>query len=126
MVFKMCGVTDVVTRTNIINQEGFTTIEDLGVLKNDSDVSDMAKRMASRMLVEGRVQLGTVGIKRVQTLVWWVRDHQKRGLAIDAALFSVEKLELSHKQNNEIPQRYVFTDSLFKYNCIRHPRNKRN
>jgi hypothetical protein len=72
MVFEMCGVTDAATRTNIINQEGFTRIEDLGILENDTDVSDMAKRMASRMLAKGRVLLGTVIIKRLQTLVWWV------------------------------------------------------
>ena len=71
MVFEMCGVADAVT-TNIINQEGFTRIEDVGILENDTDVSDMAKRMASRMLAEGRVLLGTVIVKRLQTLVWWV------------------------------------------------------
>jgi hypothetical protein len=33
------------------------------------------------------VILGTVVIKRLQTLVWWVRDHQKRGLPLVAAEF---------------------------------------
>ena len=69
MVLEMCGVADVATRNNIINREGFTTIEDLGVLENNTDVSDMAKRMASRMQAEGRVLLGTVVVKRLQTLV---------------------------------------------------------
>jgi hypothetical protein len=90
MVLEMCGVADVATRNNIINREGFTTIEDLGVLENDTDVSDMAKRMASRTQAEGRVLLGTVIVKRLQTLVWWVRDHQKRGLAINAADFTAQ------------------------------------
>jgi hypothetical protein len=31
-----------VTCTNIINQEGFTQLEDLGVLETDTDVSEMA------------------------------------------------------------------------------------
>ena len=65
-------------------------IEDLGVLENDTDVSDMAKRMASFMLAKGRVLLGTVVVKRLQTLVWWVRDHQKCGLDINAADFTTE------------------------------------
>ena len=72
LVFKVCGIVNAAMRTNIINKEGFATIEDLGVLETDADVSDTAKRMASRMLAEGRVLLGTVVVKHLQTLVWWV------------------------------------------------------
>jgi hypothetical protein len=86
MVFKMCGVADIMMCPNIINWEGFTILEDLGILEMDMDVLDMAKRfLASRMQAEGRVYLGTVIVKRLQTLVWWVHDHQKHGLAIIAA-----------------------------------------
>jgi hypothetical protein len=53
MVFEMCGVADPATRTNIINREGFTSLEDLGVLETDTDVSDMAKRLASRTQPRG-------------------------------------------------------------------------
>ena len=76
-VFAMCGIADGATRANIIAQEGFTQLGDLGVLEMDSNITEMAKRMASRTQAEGRVLLGTVVIKRLQTLVWWVRDHQK-------------------------------------------------
>jgi hypothetical protein len=48
--------------------------------------------MATRTQAEGRVLLGTVVIKRLQTLVWWVRDHQKRGLALVAADFNDEAM----------------------------------
>lgn len=92
MVLEVCGIADLATRTNIINREGFNSLEDLGVLETDSDVSDMAKRLASRTQAEGRVYLGTVVVKRLQTLVWWVRDHQKRGLAVNAANFTVEAM----------------------------------
>ena len=92
LVFQMCGIANEATRNNIINREGFTTLEDLGMLENDADVSDMAKRMASRTAAEGRVLLGTVMVKRLQTLVWWVRDHQKRGLALNAAEFTVDAM----------------------------------
>jgi hypothetical protein len=88
-VFAMCGINDDATRGNIIVQEGFTQLEDLGVLENDTDVSEMAKRMATRTQAEGRVLLGTVVIKRLQTLVWWVRDQQKRGLTLNAADFDI-------------------------------------
>ena len=61
--------------------------KDLGVLESDNDVTDMANRMAKRRQNEGRVLLGTVVIKRLQSLIWWVRDHIKRGLTLDAANF---------------------------------------
>ena len=91
-VFAMCGITDEATRANIIMREGFTQLSDLGVLETDTDVTEMAKRMAARTQAEGRVLLGTVVIKRLQTLVWWIRDHQKRGLALEAANFDAETM----------------------------------
>jgi hypothetical protein len=51
MVFQTCGMADPTMCTNIINCEGFTSLEDLGMLKMDTDVLDMAKRLASRMQV---------------------------------------------------------------------------
>jgi hypothetical protein len=62
-VFVMCGTVNVVTHTNIINQEGFTKLEDLGVLEMDMDITEMDKRMASHTQAEGRVLLGTAIIK---------------------------------------------------------------
>jgi hypothetical protein len=52
----------------------------------------MVKRLALRMQAKGRVYLGTVMVKRIQTLVWWVRDHQKRGLPVSAADFTVQAM----------------------------------
>jgi hypothetical protein len=46
-VLAMCGIVDEATWANIINQEGFTQLSDLGVLETDSDVTEMAKRMAA-------------------------------------------------------------------------------
>ena len=91
-VFETCGITDADTRNTIITQEGFTSLHDLGVLENDADVTEMAKRMATRTQAEGRVLLGTVVIKRLQTLVWWIRDRQKRGLDLDADDFNVDAM----------------------------------
>jgi hypothetical protein len=68
-LFAMCGITNEATRMNIINQEGFTQLEDLGVRETDTNVSEMAKRMATRTQAEGRVLLGAVMIKQLQTLV---------------------------------------------------------
>jgi hypothetical protein len=85
VVLAICGITDDATRALIVACEGFTQLEDLGILKKDTDVMEMAKRMASRTQAKGRVLLGTVIIKRLQTLIWWIRDQQKWGLALDAA-----------------------------------------
>lgn len=87
-VFVMCGITNEATRTNIINQERFTQLEDLGVLETDTDVSKMAQRMATCTQAEGRVLLGTIVIKRLQTLIWCVRDQQKCGWTLNAADFN--------------------------------------
>ena len=65
---------------------------DLGVLEMDMDVSDMAKRLALRMQAEGRVYLGTVVVKRWQTLIWWVHNHQKHGLPVSAVDFRVQAM----------------------------------
>jgi hypothetical protein len=63
--------------------KGFTDLEDLGgVLETDNDVTKMAKRMVSRTQAEGRVLLGTVVIKQLKMLIWWIRDRQKRGLVL--------------------------------------------
>ena len=64
-VFAMCGIVDEATWANIINQEGFTQLSDLGVLETDSDVTEMVKCMAAWTQAEGRVLLGTVMIKRL-------------------------------------------------------------
>ena len=88
-VFTTCGINDAGMRANIIAQEGW---EYLRVLETDMDVAEMAKRMASQMQAEGRVLLGTVIIKCLQTLIWWVRYHQKRNLPLVAAQFNAEAL----------------------------------
>jgi hypothetical protein len=96
-VFAMCGIPDAATRTLIMNREEFNQLNDLGVLETDTDVTEMAKRMASRTQAKGRVLLGTVIIKRLQTLVWWIRDHQMRGLPLNANEFTVATMASAAK-----------------------------
>jgi hypothetical protein len=100
VVFEICGIVDAGMRTNIINREGFTSLADLGVLETNTDVLEMAKRLASRMQAEGRVYLETIMAKRIQTLVWWVCDHQKCGLPVSAADFTVQVMnEVAEMKN---------------------------
>jgi hypothetical protein len=88
----------------------FIQLDDLGVLETDMDITEMAKRMASRTQAEGRVLLGTVVIKRLQTLVWWIRDHQKCGLPLNANEFNIKTMAsaaemktLRHKMTDSEP-----------------------
>ena len=85
LVLALCGVENQVARGNIIAWEGFESLEDLGILEDDKDVSEMAKRMAGRAPNQGHVHLSTVTIKRLQALVWWIHDRQKLNLPLNAA-----------------------------------------
>ena len=87
MVLTTCGVSDEATRTLIINKKFLTSIADFGFLDGgDDDVTAMSSRMARRVANNGRVILGGIQIKKIKALVWWVRDCQKLGQPIDAAL----------------------------------------
>ena len=89
-VLAQCGVTVAATHTAIIMNEGITSWADFGELEGDIDVTEMAKHLAVHTQGEGHVNLGTIVIKCLQSLVFWVRDHQKHGLAVSAADFTPE------------------------------------
>ncbi len=92
-VLTVCGVTDVNMRNNIINAEGLNVITDLSILEEDDDVTSMAKRLSDRTVAEGRVRLGTVQIKKIQALIWWIKDRQKFGQPVNAADFDDATLQ---------------------------------
>ena len=46
-VFAICGITAEATHTRVIENEGFTSLEDLSVLESDTDATEMAKHLAS-------------------------------------------------------------------------------
>jgi hypothetical protein len=80
-VLNVCGITTAAGRSIFINIEGLDSMEAFASMNGDGDVTEMAKRMASRQSVAaGRLILGTMQIKRLQALVYWVKDHDKRGL----------------------------------------------
>jgi ribosomal protein L35AE/L33A len=97
VVFTMCGINNKATRANIIMQKGFTQLEE--------DVSKMAKRMAMRTQAEGRVLLGTVMIKHLQTLIWWVRDQQKCGLTLNVVDFEVSTMNQASEMKTLLCER---------------------
>ena len=90
---RVCGVTALSARKVFIEVEGIDNLEALGTLNGDTDVTEMAKRMASRPANAGKVILGTMQIKRLQALVYWVKDHEKRQITLDADLWTPEELK---------------------------------
>ena len=90
MVLTTCGVNVEAMRALIINNEHLTSIADFGFLDGgEDDITAMSSRMARRVSNNGGVILGGIQIKKIQALVWWVRDRQKLGQPIDAALWTV-------------------------------------
>ena len=92
-VLQVCGITSNTARSTFINIEGLSDIEAFGAMSGDTDVTEMAKRMAARSsAATGRVILGTMQIKRLQALVYWVKDSTNRGLEIDPNTWTPEEM----------------------------------
>ena len=84
----VCGFTNGNQRGTIID-EGFTSLSDFSVL-NDDEVKEMAKRITSMRTNQGGFVFGTMRIKKIQSLVHWVKDTKLRGLALDPNDFNVD------------------------------------
>jgi hypothetical protein len=69
--------------TQIVNNEGFKSLVDFGALDDDKDVLEMVKCLGSHMEAAGHVYVGTIQVKKVQALCYWVCDHLKFGQVID-------------------------------------------
>jgi hypothetical protein len=82
-VLQVCGVNALASRDIFIFTEGLDSMEAFSLLSGDGDVTEMAKRMSSRSVNAGWVILGTMHIKRIQALVFWVKDLAKRGISPD-------------------------------------------
>ncbi|KAI2494994.1 hypothetical protein MHU86_19513 [Fragilaria crotonensis] len=75
-VLMTCGVTNAADRATLMEIEGLDSIAAFTSMSGDVDIAEMAKRMASRPSVAaGRVILGTMQIKKLQALVYWVKDY---------------------------------------------------
>jgi hypothetical protein len=90
-VLNTCDITNAVHRDVFINIEGLNSIGAFATMNGDAGVSEMAKRMATRPNVAaGRVILGTLQIKKLQALVFWVKDFDKRGMEAAPELWNDE------------------------------------
>jgi hypothetical protein len=99
-VLRTCGVTLLGARMAFINVEGLDSLSAFTQLNGDVDVTEMAKRMSTRPANAGRVILGTIQIKRIQALVHWVKDHDKRGLIPQPELWDEDAMNeaMSNKE----------------------------
>ena len=84
-VLAVCGVVDPNNRNLIRTGKGLTSIADFGVFDSDCDVVDMVKRLSRRTIKNGRVNIGTVHVKKIQALVCWINDRKKSGQDLDRA-----------------------------------------
>ena len=78
-VLAVCGMVDPDNHNFYTRGFRTTSIADFGVFDSDRDVTDVAKRLYSRIINDGRVNICTVHIKNIQVLVWWINDCQKFG-----------------------------------------------
>ena len=87
-----CGVTNAAHHTTLIEIEGLDSIAAFTCMGGDGDITEMAKRMALRPSVTaGRVVLGTMQIKKLQALVYWVKDYDRRGMQAAPELWTVDE-----------------------------------
>jgi hypothetical protein len=103
-VLRTCGVALLVARMTFINVEGLDSLSAFIQINRDSVVTEMAKCMAARPSAAGRVILDTVQIRRLQAVVYWVKDHDKRGLVAQPDLWDnktmIEAMESKEAEHN--------------------------
>jgi len=77
-VLDVCGISkNEKVREAFIETEGLCTLASFGMLEGDKDVKDMCARLAGRTKTNGQVIIGTVQMKCLQALVYWVCDQIK-------------------------------------------------
>ena len=80
----VCGIGTAANRNVFINIEGLDTIDKFARLDGDRDVTKWAKRMGARPnAATHKGTLGVIPVKNLQALVYWCKDHHRRGLALD-------------------------------------------
>eukprot|EP00957_Ditylum_brightwellii_P024056 1814159-Ditylum_brightwellii.AAC.1 len=86
-VLIQCDIAHEPSQNIIIANEDFNILEAFGLLDKDANVHDMAKHLAAHLQAANQVIFGTVIIKRLQTLIYWVKDCIKINQPLNAASF---------------------------------------
>jgi hypothetical protein len=91
--------------TSIINNEGFQSIVDFGILE-DKDMFEMFKHLGNCMVAAGHVNVGAIQVKKLQAVCYWVRDQQKHGQGItqddwddDTVMVTIENVSVTDLGN---------------------------
>jgi hypothetical protein len=99
-VLVACGFANVVDCASHINNEGFQSIADFGILE-DKDVFEMVKHLGNCKVVAGRVNVGVILVKKLQAICYWVCDQQKHGQGStqddwddDMVMTTIEKMHI--------------------------------
>eukprot|EP00957_Ditylum_brightwellii_P118599 9045831-Ditylum_brightwellii.AAC.1 len=87
-VITQLGILHKPSCNTIIINKGLDSLETFYRLYEDSNVSDMAKCLATCPQGAYWVILGTVVIKQLQTLIYWVKEGIKINQPLDAANFT--------------------------------------
>ena len=120
MVLTICGVIVKAARTLIINNKSLTSIADFGFLGGgDDDVTAMSSCMARRVANNGRVILGGIQIKKIQALVWWIRNRHNLVHPIDADLWTAAEMTnagISKRIEKDHPKAHMKAADLKAFN----------
>jgi hypothetical protein len=83
-VLTVCGFANKNQHTHIINNEDFQLVADFGLLDGEKDMFEMVRHLVGHTTdAAGCVYVGTILVKKLQALCYWVHDHQKHGQAIN-------------------------------------------
>jgi hypothetical protein len=102
-VLTICGIATAANRATFINIEGLDCVEAFASMNSDFDITEMVKRMASRPIAAARrLILVTRQITRLQALVYWVKDPDKRGLQAVLEMWAqeVSLAPMARKESN--------------------------
>jgi hypothetical protein len=95
-VLDVCGISDANhVRVTLIITEGFNTLTSFGMMENNKDVKDMCARIAGRTKEDGRVIIGTVQMKCLQALVYWIKNCEKYNMELDHTMWTEEQLHIA-------------------------------
>jgi hypothetical protein len=94
-------------------------MEAFALLSGDGDVTEMAKQMSSRSVNAGRVILGMMHIKRIQALVFWVKDLAKRGITPDPDEWDADKMAKAMERKEQADSNFdkVEVDLIDSHKC---------
>jgi hypothetical protein len=99
-VLMTCGVTNVAHHATLIEIEGLDSIAAFMYMSGNGNITEMAKCMALQPSVAAwRVILGTMQIKKLQALVYWVKDNDRCGMQASPELWTVDEMDKESEYN---------------------------